>query len=119
MWLEQKGSETLSPLDCILPDRSWKLLAMHSKRNKHPVELLSTREMCSIVPVKDLHILVAGTEWVVEGGVGRIEARRPVKGMLARDVAEMQARDAGGTGTVAAGEKWLWRTEGGPRGNVH
>ena len=49
-----------------------------SKHNKHPVELLSTREMCSIVPVKDLHILVAGTEWVVEGGVGRIEAWRPV-----------------------------------------
>ena len=71
---------------------------MHSKHNKHPVELLSTREMCSIVPVKDLHILVAGTEWVVEGGVGRIEARRPVY----RDVAEMQARDAGGTGTAAA-----------------
>ena len=51
---------------------------MHSKHNKHPVELLSTREMCSIVPVKDLHILVAGTEPVVEGRVGRIEARRPV-----------------------------------------
>lgn len=77
-WLEQKGSETLSPLDRILPGRSWKLPAMHSKHNKHPVEHLSTRETCSIVPVKDLHILVAGTEWVVEGGVGRIEARRPV-----------------------------------------
>ena len=77
-WLEHNGSETLSPLDRILPGRSWELLAMHSKHNKHPVELLSTREMCSIVPVKDLHILVAGTEWVVEGGVGRIEARRPV-----------------------------------------
>ena len=102
-----------------MPGRSWKLLAMYSKHNKHLVELLSTREMCSIVPVKDLHILVAGTEWVIEGGVGRIEARRTVKGMLARDVAEMQARGAGGTGTVAAGAKWLWRAEGGPRGEVH